>query len=183
MNGIKHIISSVSEGQSVTTIEFRIEVNTDRALNDVKDAIARIRSDLPRTIEEPIVSRLDVVGLPILTYAVSSTNMSLEQLSWHVDDVVARKLQGLRGVGAVERIGGVQREILIELDTDRLLALGITAGDVSRQLRQVSSDVAGGRSEIAGREQSIRTLAGARSVGELANTAITLPGGAQGAAA
>ncbi len=177
VNGIKHIISAVSEGQSVTTIEFRIETNTDRALNDVKDAVARIRSDLPRTIEEPIVSRLDVVGLPIMTYAVFSPNMSLEQLSWHVDDVITRKLQGLKGIGAVERIGGVEREIRVELNNDRLLALGITAGDISRQLRQVSSDVAGGRSDIAGREQSIRTLAGAHTVKELAETAITLPGG------
>ncbi|MDP4594962.1 MAG: efflux RND transporter permease subunit, partial [Beijerinckiaceae bacterium] len=75
VNGIKHIISSVSEGQSSTTIEFRLETNTDRAINDVKDAVARIRADLPRTIQEPIVSRLDVVGLPIMTYAVSSANM------------------------------------------------------------------------------------------------------------
>jgi hydrophobe/amphiphile efflux-1 (HAE1) family protein len=177
VNGIKHIISSVSEGVSSTTIEFRLETNTDRALNDVKDAIARVRSDLPRTIEEPIVSRLDVVGLPIMTYAVSSANLSLEQLSWYVDDVIARKLQSLKGVGAVERIGGVDREIRIELKPDRLLALGITAGDISRQLRQVSSDVAGGRSEVAGREQSIRTLAGARTVADLANTMISLPGG------
>ncbi|MGE3247591.1 MAG: efflux RND transporter permease subunit, partial [Beijerinckiaceae bacterium] len=177
VNGIKHIISSVSEGQSQTTIEFRLETNTDRALNDVKDAVARVRSDLPRTIEEPIIQRLDVVGLPIMTYAVASANMSIETISWFVDDVVARKLQGIKGVGAVERIGGVEREIRIELDTDRLLALGITAGDISRQLRAFSADVAGGRSEIAGREQSIRTLAGAKSVEQLANTMITLPGG------
>ena len=177
VNGIKHIISSVSEGQSSTTIEFRLETNTDRAINDVKDAVARIRADLPRTIQEPIVSRLDVVGLPIMTYAVSSANMSLEQLSWFVDDVVARNLQGVKGVGEIERIGGVKREIRIELKTDRLLALGITAGDISNQLRLVSSDVTGGRSEIAGREQSIRTLAGARSIVDLGNTVLTIPGG------
>lgn len=177
VTGIKHIISAVSEGQSITTIEFRLETNADRALNDVKDAVARVRSDLPRTIEEPIVSRLDVVGLPIVTYAVSSANLSIEQLSWYVDDVITRKLQGLKGVGEIARIGGVDREIRIELKTDRLLALGITAGDISRQLRVVSSDVAGGRGEVAGREQSIRTLGGARTVSELANTMLTVSGG------
>lgn len=177
VNGIKHIISSVSEGQSLTTIEFRMEVNTDRALNDVKDAVARVRSDLPRTVEEPIISRIDVVGLPIMTYAVASPNMSLEQLSWFVDDVVARKLQGVKGVGAVDRIGGVEREIRVDLDTDRLAALGVTAADVSNQLRQVNADVAGGRSQVGGREQSIRTLAGARSIEQLSNVMITLPGG------
>ena len=177
--GIKHIISTVSEGLSQTTIEFRIEVNTDRALNDVKDAVAKIRADLPRGIEEPLIARLDIVGLPIVTYAVSGNNKTLEETSWFVDDVVARRVQGIKGVSSVPRIGGVDREILVELDTDRLLALGVTAGDVSRQLRATNVDLAGGRGEIAGREQSIRTLAGARTVDELAATKIAIPGGRQ----
>ncbi len=179
VTGIKHIISTISDGLSQTTIEFRIEINTDRALNDVKDAIAKVRADLPRGIEEPVVSRLDIAGLPIVTYAVSSNDKTLEEMSWFVDDVIARRLQSIKGVSSVPRIGGVDREILIELDTNRLLALGVTAGDVNRQLRATNIDLAGGRGEIAGREQSIRTLAGARSVDELAATKIILPGGRQ----
>lgn len=177
--GVKRVISTVSDGLSQTTIEFRIEVNTDRALNDVKDAIAKIRADLPRGIEEPIVSRLDVVGLPIVTYAVSANDRTIEELSWFVDDVIARRLQSIRGVSSAPRIGGVDREVLVELDTDRLLALGVTAGDVSRQLRATNIDLAGGRGEVGGREQSIRTLAGARTIDELAATRINLPGGRQ----
>ncbi len=179
VTGIKHIISAISDGLSQTTVEFRIEVNTDRALNDVKDAIAKVRADLPRGIEEPVVSRLDIVGLPIVTFAVSSNDKTLEEASWFVDDVIARRLQGIKGVSSVPRIGGVDREVLVELDTDRLLAQGITAGDVNRQLRATNIDLAGGRGEIAGREQSIRTLAGARTIDELAATKITLPGGRQ----
>jgi hydrophobe/amphiphile efflux-1 (HAE1) family protein len=179
VTGVKHIISTVSDGLSQTTIEFRIEVNTDRALNDVKDAVAKVRADLPRGIEEPIVSRLDIVGLPIVTYAVSGNDKTIEEVSWFVDDVIARRLQSIKGVSSVPRIGGVDREVLIELDPDRLLALGVTAGDVNRQLRATNIDLAGGRSEIAGREQSIRTLAGARTIDELAATKITLPGGRQ----
>ena len=89
-------------------------MNTDRAVNDVKDAIAKIRADLPRTIDEPIVQRIDVDGLPIMTYAASAPAMTPEELSWFVDDVVARELQSVRGVGGVERIGGVDREIRVD---------------------------------------------------------------------
>ena len=175
--GVKHVSSAISDGSSLSTIEFRLETNSDRALNNVKDAIAKIRSDLPRTINEPIVQRIEVAGLPIVTYAVSAPVMTIEELSWFVDDVVARSLQNVKGVGGVTRVGGVDREIRIALDPDRLAALGVTAGEVNKQVRATNVDLAGGRGEIAGREQSIRTLAGARTLEDLAATAISLPGG------
>jgi len=176
VNGVKHITSTISEGISTTTIEFRLEINSDRAVNDVKDAVAKIRSDLPRTIDEPVIQRLDIAGLPIVTYAASGPAMTPEELSWFVDDVVARQLQSVQGVGRVERVGGVEREIRIELKLDRLLALGITAADVNRQLRLTSVDLAGGRGEVGGQEQSIRTLGAAQTLADLASTSITLPG-------
>ena len=175
--GVKHITSAISEGTSTTSIEFRLETNSDRALNDVKDAIAKIRADLPHTIDEPIVSRVDVVGLPIITYGISAPAMTPEDLSWFVDDVVARQLQGVRGVGSVERLGGVNREIRVELDPDRLMALGVTAADVNAQLLLTSADMAGGRGELFGQEQSVRTLAGAQNLDTLGATSIILPGG------
>jgi hydrophobe/amphiphile efflux-1 (HAE1) family protein len=175
--GVKHILSTMSEGVSTTTIEFRLEVNSDRALNDVKDAIARIRADLPRTIDEPIVQRIEIAGLPVATYAASAPAMTPEDLSWFVDDVVARQLQSVRGVGGVARVGGIDREIRVTLHPDRLLALGVTAADVNKQLRATSVDLAGGRGELGGQEQSIRTLAGASKLETLAATTIVLPGG------
>jgi hydrophobe/amphiphile efflux-1 (HAE1) family protein len=177
ITGVKHVMSTLTDGQTQTLIEFRLEVDTDRAVNDVKDAVAKIRADLPRTIDEPVIQRIDVEGQSILTYGASSAGMTLEQLSWHVDDVVARELQGLKGVGRIDRYGGVDREIRISLDPDRLLALGATAGEVNRQIRATNVDLAGGRGEIGGQEQAIRTLAGARTVAELAETKITLTGG------
>jgi hydrophobe/amphiphile efflux-1 (HAE1) family protein len=177
VNGIKHQTSAVTEGSSITTIEFQLEVNQDRALNDVKDAIARIRSELPRTIDEPIVTRLEIEGLPIVTYGARAPGKTPEELSWFVDDVVIRALQGVKGVSQIERVGGAEREIRVALDPDRLLAFGITAGDVNRQLRAVNVDLAGGRGEIGGREQAIRTLAGKQSLPDLAATMIALPKG------
>ncbi len=175
--GVKHIQSSVTDGSSQTAVEFHLEVNSDRALNDVRDAVAKVRDELPRTIDEPIIERIDVVGQSIQTYAASAPGMTLEQLSWFVDDTVTRALQGIPGVGRVDRIGGITREIRVTLDPDRLAALGITAGDVNSQVRATSVDLAGGRGDVAGQEQTIRTLASASSVAALAATRIVLPGG------
>jgi hydrophobe/amphiphile efflux-1 (HAE1) family protein len=177
LNGVKHISSAVQEGASITTIEFRLETDTDRAVNDVKDAVARIRTDLPRTIDEPITQRLEIEGLPIVTYAARAPGMTAEELSWFVDDTVVRRIQGVKGVSEVKRIGGVTREIRIALDPARLLAFGVTAGDVNAQVRATNVDLAGGRSDLDGREQAIRTLAGKHSVEELSATMIALPGG------
>ncbi|MGL4240352.1 MAG: efflux RND transporter permease subunit, partial [Beijerinckiaceae bacterium] len=177
VTGVKRLITTLNDGRSVTIVEFQLEVNVEKALNDVKDSVAKVRADLPRTVDEPIIEKIDVEGQAILTYAVASPGMTLEQLSWHVDDVVKRKLQGAKGVGRVTRIGGVEREIRITLQPDRLSALGITAADVNRQLRATNVDLAGGRGEIGGQEQTIRTLGGARSVDELSGTKIILPGG------
>ncbi len=177
VNGLKHQTSVIAEGSSITTVEFHLEVNQDRALNDVKDAVGRIRSELPRTIEEPVVTRVEIEGLPIVTYAARAPGMTPEELSWFVDDVVMRALRGVKGVSQIERQGGVDREIRIALDPDRLQAYGITAGDVNRQLRATNVDLAGGRGDIGGREQAIRTLAGKQSVADLAATMIGLPKG------
>jgi hydrophobe/amphiphile efflux-1 (HAE1) family protein len=175
--GVWHMISTVTDGSSVTVVQFTVgAVDIDRALNDVKDQIAKIRSDLPRTIDEPIVSRIQVEGLPFVTYAASAPGMTAEQLSWFVDDTVARELQSLKGVGEVKRFGGVDREIRVALDPDKLLALGVTAAQVNAQLRADNIDLGGGRAELAGQEQAIRTLAGARTVADLAATPIALPG-------
>src|SRR5580692_2335888 len=178
VNGVWHIVSTVTDGSSSTIVQFTVgSVDIDRALNDVKDQIAKIRTDLPRTIDEPIISRVDIEGLPIVTYAASATGLSTEQLSWLIDDTVARDLQSIHGVGEVKRFGGVDREIRVALDPERLLALGVTAATVNEQVRADNVDLGGGRGELAGQEQAIRTLAGARKLEDLAALPIALPGG------
>jgi multidrug efflux pump subunit AcrB len=177
ISGVKNVISTITEGNSQTQVEFRLEVDTQTAVNDVKDAIERIRSDLPATADEPIVNRIDVEGQAILTYAVAAPAMTIEELSWFVDDTVIRKLQGLKGVARVDRYGGVTREIKVEIDPDRLNALGVTAGDVNRALRSVNADMTGGSGDFGGRDQSIRTLGGAKSVTDLEALEIPLAGG------
>ncbi|WP_337267614.1 efflux RND transporter permease subunit [Oryzifoliimicrobium ureilyticus] len=177
ITGIDEIQSTVTDGQSLTAVMFRMEVPTQQAVQDTKDAIDRIRSDLPSDIEAPIVAKVDVEGQAIQSFAVSSPDMTLEELSWFVDDTVKRALQGNIGIGRVDRYGGANREVRIELDPNKLNAYGITAASVNQQLRSTNIDLGSGRGQVAGNEQAIRVLGDARNVTELSNTTIALTNG------
>ncbi len=177
ITGIDEIQSTVTDGQSQTVVMFRMEVPTEQAVQDTKDAIDRIRSDLPANAEAPIVTKIDVEGQAIQTFAVSAPDMSLEELSWFVDDTVKRALQGQPGIGRVDRYGGAEREVRIELNPDKLNAYGITAASVNQQLRGTNVDLGSGRGQVAGAEQAIRVLGDKRDVAALADTTIALPNG------
>ncbi len=175
--GVDEIQSTVVDGQSTTTVVFRIEKPTEEAVQDTKDAIDKIRSDLPADIEEPVVSKIDVEGQAIQSFAVSSPNMTLEELSWFVDDTIKRALQGKPGIGKVDRYGGADREVRVALNPEKLDAYGITASEVNGQLRGTNIDLGSGRGQVGGNEQTIRTLGDTRDVSQLANTTIALSNG------
>ncbi len=177
ISGIDEIQSTVTDGLSQTVVVFRIEKPTAEAVQDTKDAVDKIRSDLPAGIEEPIVSKVDVEGQAIQTFAVSSPNMTLEELSWFVDDTVKRALQGQPGIGRIDRYGGADREVRVSLDPGKLDAYGITAADVNQQLRGTNVNLGSGRGQVAGNEQTIRTLGDTRDVSQLNTTTISLPNG------
>ena len=174
---IEHITSTVTEGSSTTIVMFHLEKNLFEAQNDVRAAISNIRSDLPSDMEEPIVSKVNTAGQPILTFSVSSDRMDEEALSWFVDDTTARALLTVPGVGKVTRIGGVDREIRIELNPAQLAALNLSAAEVSRQLRRIQQQLSGGRAEIGDSRQSLRTLATVKRADELRALDITFPDG------
>jgi multidrug efflux pump subunit AcrB len=170
INGVDEIASTVGEGASQTFVQFVIGTPVDRGVNDVRDAVANIRSDLPEGILEPRVQRVDIAGGPLGIYSAETSDMSLEQLSWYVDNHVAKRLLSVEGMAEVRRSGGVSREIRIILDPAKMQANGITAVQVNAQLRQVNVNAAGGRAEIAGSEQSVRVLGNAASAYALGET-------------
>ncbi len=177
INGVDEINSNVSEGSSSTFVQFVIGTPIDRAVNDVRNAIDQIRSDLPDGILEPQVSRVDIGGDAIAYLSASSTAMTLEELSWYVDDTVAKKLLAVPGLANVARNGGVSREIRVILDPVKLQSLGLTAVQVNQQLRQTNLNAAGGRAQIAGSEQSVRVIGNARTALVLGDTQIAVGGG------
>lgn len=177
LGNIDNMISTVDDGVSTTTVNFVLGTDSDRATNDVRNAVAQVRQNLPQDINEPIVQRLEFAGGPIMTYAVVSERQSVEQLSNLVDQTISRALLSVQGVSEIRRIGGVDREIRIDLIPDRLQAIGITATQVNDQIRAFNANLPGGRAEVGGSEQSIRTLGSAPNVDALRNYQITLPNG------
>jgi multidrug efflux pump subunit AcrB len=177
ITGVDEISSTVTEGNSTTFVQFQLGTPTDRAVNDVRNVISQIRSNLPDGILEPQVERVDAENEPISYVGAQTTDMTLEQLSWYIDNTVAKRLLGLPGIAAVGRVGGVDRVIRVILDPAALQAQGITAAQVNQQLRQSNMNGAGGRAEIAGSEQSVRVLGNAQDAYELSQTQISLPGG------
>ena len=177
LQGVKHIYTKVQDGTVGVTVEFRLEKPTQEALDDVRDAVARVRSDLPGDLRDPVIAKVELAGVPILTYTVSSSRMDDEALSWFVDNRVTKAMLSVRGVGAVSRVGGVTREVRVEIDPAKLLALNATAADISRQLRGVQQEAAGGRTDLGGAEQAVRTIATVASAEELARLEIALSDG------
>ncbi len=174
---IDKIVSAVSEGSSVTRIEFEIGRDINEALDEVRDAVSRVRPDLPTDIEEPVIARLNLIGGTLLAYAVESDRLAPDELSWFVDDVVTKALFGVSGVGQVSRTGGVDREVLVALRPDALQAFGVTAGAVSQQLARLQLERPGGRTTAGGAEQAVRTVSTVRTAAELENYPIYLNDG------
>jgi multidrug efflux pump subunit AcrB len=177
ISGAKTINSSAREGSSNTFVEFEIGHDINTAVNEVKNAVDQVRSELPDGILEPQIFKATTTSDPIAFFAVKTDDMTLEQLSWFIDDTVAKRLLGISGMAEVSRQGGVDREILVTLNPAQMQALGVTASQVNGALRQLNLNAAGGKAEIAGSRQSVRVLGSASNAFELSQTDIALGGG------
>ncbi len=177
LQGLKNIYTKVQDGGVTITAEFRLEKSTQEAVDDVRSAVQGVRGDLPADLLDPVVKKLDLSGSPVLAFTVSAPGMDDEALSWFVDNTLVRRLLAVKGVGSVSRVGGVTRQVEVALDPLKLQALGATAAEVSRQLKQVQTEGAGGRADLGGGEQPMRLLATVKTVAELARLEISLVGG------
>ncbi|MGZ4978320.1 MAG: efflux RND transporter permease subunit [Methylobacter sp.] len=177
LQGLKHITTKVQDGSVTITAEFRLEKPVQEALDDIRSAVSKVRSDLPADLRDPVVTKLDLAGSPILAFTVASAQRDDEALSWFVEETVAKKLLTVRGVGRVSRVGGVSREVTIALDPVKLQSLGATAADISRQLRAIQRESAGGRANLGSGEQPLRTLANVASVEEMRPLQLSLADG------
>ncbi|SEA12426.1 efflux RND transporter permease subunit [Variovorax sp. YR216] len=177
VQGLKHITTKVQDGAVTLIVEFRLEKPVQEAVDDVRSAVQRVRADLPADLRDPVITKLDFAAQPVLAFTISSSRMDDQELSWFVDNDVTRRLLAISGVGAVNRVGGVTRQVHVDLDPGKLQALGATTADISRQLRQQQIESAGGRTDLGGSEQPVRTLATVRSADEIADIQISLSDG------
>jgi multidrug efflux pump subunit AcrB len=178
LQGIDEINSTVTEGNSQTVVQLAIGTPIDRAVEDVRSAVQQVRGNLPDGILEPQIGRVDSASdNDIASFTAVAPDMTVEQLSWYIDNTVAKSLLSIEGMSAVNRNGGVNREIRVQLDPARLQSYGLTASQVNQQLRQVNMNAAGGRAEISGYEQSVRVLGNAKDAYTLGQTQISVGNG------
>lgn len=177
VSGVKHINTSITDGRVAINTQFRLEKNLSDALIETKDAIDRLRSDLPSNLEAPVISAVRSSSSPLITYAISSTSKDEADLSWFVDDIVSKKILSISGVGKFERIGGTHREIKIEINPIKLASLNVTVADISESLKNVQLEVSGGRSTNGGKEHLIRVVATVTQAKDLALLAIPVSDG------
>ena len=177
LQGVKNLYTRILDGQVSLTVEFVLEKNGAEAVNEVRDAISRVRADLPADLRDPAVTKATTAGRPVVTYTVESRQLDEESVSWLVDNAVSKRLLNVPGVGQVKRLGGVAREVRVELDAARMAALSVSAADVSRQLKRVQQEAPGGRGDVGGAEQAVRTIATVGSAAELARLELPLSDG------
>lgn len=177
LQGLRNQYTKIQDGVVTVTAEFQLEKPLQEAVDDVRNAVSQVRSDLPADLRDPIVSKINLSGSPILTYTIQSPKMDEEALSWFVDYDISRAMLQVKGVGAVSRVGGVTRQVEVELDPEKLLALNATATDITRQLRLTQQDASGGQTKIGGSEQSIRTIATVKTADEIGAMDIALSDG------
>ncbi|MFI4933433.1 MAG: efflux RND transporter permease subunit [Caulobacterales bacterium] len=180
LTDVQAMASTITQGASATRIQFNIGTDMIKATDDVRAKVEAARAQLPREIDPPTVSRFDFTDQPIITYAVSAApgaNLTDTDLSWIVDNDIARTLQGVPGVGQVSRIGGVDREINVIIDPVRMAAQGVTAPEINAALSSVSLDATGGRVQVGDREQTLRVLGAAINVEQVRNLSLPVPGG------
>jgi len=174
---VDHIRTTLTDSTVSIVVEFAIDKNADVALNEVRNAVDAIRTDLPQDLTAPVISKKTTTGGVMIAFTIRSEVLDEGELSWLVDNDIAKAMLTVPGVGRFSRMGGIDREIQVDLDPVRMRSLNITASDVSRLLRQVRKDSPGGRGDIAGEVQSIRTLAAPESLDDLRTLDIPLPGG------
>jgi len=173
LQGVKNVYTRILDGAVSVTVEFVLEKNSAEAVNEVRDAVSRVRADLPADVRDPAVTKASTAGRPVVTYTVASSQLDEEAVSWFIDNTLSKRLLAVPGVGLVKRLGGVTREVRIELDAQRMAALNVAAVDVSRRLKQVQQEAPGGRGDVGGAEQAVRTIATVSSAADLG--ALELP--------
>ncbi|MDE1916314.1 MAG: efflux RND transporter permease subunit [Sphingomonadales bacterium] len=174
--GVESISSTASEGSSSTQVQFNLGEDINASVSEVKNMVDQIRGSLPDGIQEPQIFKVNTSSDPIAYFSVSADDMTPAQLSWFIDDTVAKRLLGVEGMADVKRDGGVDREILVTLDPAKMQAFGVTAPQVNAALRALNMNAAGGRVEIGGTRQSMRVLANAHDAYALSQTQVALGG-------
>lgn len=177
ITGIKHIRSTLQTGAATIVTEFVLDKDIQEAVDDVRSAVGEVRGDLPAAANDPIITKVSTSGFPVVTYSVTADNMSVEDLSWFVDDTITKRLSDVQGVGAISRIGGLERQITVAADPIVMSGLQLSISQLSQQIAAIQQDSSGGEAEVGNTTQTIRVLGAVERARELNELQITVPTG------
>ena len=177
IEGVSHIRTTLQTGAATMATEFVLEKDIQEAVDDVRSAVGEVRGDLPAAANDPIITKVSTAGFPVVTYSVASDNMSVEDLSWFVDDTVTKQLSDIPGVSTVSRVGGLQREITVAADPIVLSGLKLPISQLSQQIAGIQQDSSGGEAEVGNTTQTIRVLGAVERARELNNLQVAVPTG------
>ena len=177
IEGVSHIRTTLQTGAATMATEFVLEKDIQEAVDDVRSAVGEVRGDLPAAANDPIITKVSTAGFPVVTYSVASDNMSVEDLSWFVDDTVTKRLSDIPGVSTVSRVGGLQREITVAADPIALSGLKLSISQLSQQIAGIQQDSSGGEAEVGNTTQTIRVLGAVERANELNDVQVAVPTG------
>jgi HAE1 family hydrophobic/amphiphilic exporter-1 len=144
ISGLDEITSTSYEGRSVVIAQFKLEVESTTAAQDVRDKIAAFEADLPEETDKPVVARFSPSDEPILSVAISSPSLEMPELTTIADQRVLRQLTRIAGVGQATLIGGQKRQVDISIDETRMRALGIGIDQIIEALRTTNQNRSAG---------------------------------------
>ncbi|HCT74468.1 MULTISPECIES: efflux RND transporter permease subunit [Psychrobacter] len=177
IEGVSHIRTTLQTGAATIATEFNLEKDIQEAVDDVRSAVGEVRGDLPAAANDPIITKVSTAGFPVVTYSVAAQNMSVEDLSWFVDDTVTKRLSDIPGVSTVSRVGGLQREITVAADPIALSGLKLSISQLSQQIAGIQQDSSGGEAEVGNTTQTIRVLGAVARANELNDVQVAVPTG------
>lgn len=176
ISGIEELRSNSAEGVSLVFVTFALERDLDSAAQDVRDKINTVLPNLPQTIDQPTVEKLDPDASPIMTISLAS-NRSVREITEYADKVLRRQIESVNGVGQVQILGGRARQVNVFLDGDKLRAYNLTVAQVSQALQGQNLEVPGGRVEQTERTLTLRTLGRLQAAADFNNVVVANRGG------
>jgi len=174
---LDHITTTITDGAVNISVSFTLDKDSEVAVNEVRNAVDSARAELPSSMNAPTVTKMTAASAALVTYVVASESMDEKDLSWFVDNDVTKALLAVKGVSSVSRVGGIDREVHVDLDPVLMAGMGVTPSDVSTRLKAVQKENSGGQGEVGGQRQSTRMIATVGSVAEISAITVPLPDG------
>ena len=176
VEGVDHISSTSQEGVSIVVIQFKLEIEGKAASQDVREKVAAVRSQLPDDVEEPVIQRYDPASQPIITLTVSGEK-SEKEITQYAKDVIKKRIENIPGIGSVDLVGGAEREILIDVDADRLKAYNLSIQEVIQAVGAANVEIPGGNLTQGDRQLILRTTGKLTKVSDFGNIIVSSPRG------